>query len=401
MRPRASPPGHPDQPFFITGLPRTGTAWLANFLTTGDTFCHHDLTASAATVQALADRLGPGVGDADSGLVFVAREILQRFPASRWVFIERSPREACASLAQALDASQIPALSPSASALLVDVALAARRMLSAAGVPLLRVRFDDIFTEAGARAIWNHVFPSRSFDERRFALLRALSVERRPETITRRPALAVSPEVLQGSIMATKNQASRQIRTLSSALRSQPKEVAEALLRVLQDRVAPAQPSVAQLTGLLLEATGKIAIDIVDTTGARHRLTHGKPLALTPVSLTEAREKAGASQAAVGAVHPFPSSLLLVSAAVARGTSALAIDAAPLYRNWGQWGPMQVVVRTASRAGETRFEVVGDTPLSVPIAAGEAVDIVGVGYAPRIDAAAIFARFGGSQGGGR
>lgn len=58
--------------FFITGLPRSRTAWLANFFSTGDVFCWHEAMADIKSKAQYWERLSTErythVGNADCTL---------------------------------------------------------------------------------------------------------------------------------------------------------------------------------------------------------------------------------------------------------------------------------------------------------------------------------------------
>lgn len=89
------------EPFFITGLPRSRTAWMAAFLSDGDVFCHHDLLNYCLTREAFYDgmRRGPHrTGNSDGGLVIT--DFQSKFPASRTVVIQRDRDESFASLVE-------------------------------------------------------------------------------------------------------------------------------------------------------------------------------------------------------------------------------------------------------------------------------------------------------------
>ena len=85
-------------PFFITGLPRSRTAWLANLFTWGDSFCHHDALRMGVSVEELKRQFvstpGQYVGDSDSGLAAVARDVVNEWPHARWVIVLR-PKQEC------------------------------------------------------------------------------------------------------------------------------------------------------------------------------------------------------------------------------------------------------------------------------------------------------------------
>jgi hypothetical protein len=91
--------------FFITGLPRSRTAWLANLLTAAGSFCFHDAVladgsldgAVSVMLERLSRRPHESVGDSDSGLLFWADLARKRFPDSPFVIIERDPSACLAS----------------------------------------------------------------------------------------------------------------------------------------------------------------------------------------------------------------------------------------------------------------------------------------------------------------
>lgn len=88
--------------YFITGLPRSRTSWLANFLTSGSSHCYHDelskRTKQPVPFHKLRESLEiPGkryIGVSDSGLALWHCELLNQFPEAKWVFIDRDFEEA-------------------------------------------------------------------------------------------------------------------------------------------------------------------------------------------------------------------------------------------------------------------------------------------------------------------
>lgn len=99
-------------PFFVTGLPRSRTSWLANLLTYvvtpgsddsggGRSICYHDLMKGCDSTQQLIDVLESTmaslVGDSDSGLLWLFPELELRYPTSKWIVVRRSAVEAAIS----------------------------------------------------------------------------------------------------------------------------------------------------------------------------------------------------------------------------------------------------------------------------------------------------------------
>lgn len=80
--------------FFITGLPRSRTAWMANFITYGNTHCFHDVFIECPRVSGLARLFRrcntENVGVSDPALLMFYRAVMQLFPKARWLVIERS-----------------------------------------------------------------------------------------------------------------------------------------------------------------------------------------------------------------------------------------------------------------------------------------------------------------------
>lgn len=77
-------------PFFITGLPRSRTAWMAAFLTDGDVLCiHENMKFCSTKAEFYARMYHPEyrIGNSDSGLMMT--EFQQVFPNAPTVIIER------------------------------------------------------------------------------------------------------------------------------------------------------------------------------------------------------------------------------------------------------------------------------------------------------------------------
>lgn len=79
--------------FFILGLPRSRTAWLANLLTVGTSFCFHDGLLgckSLADLYAKMDGVNLGtVGDSDTGLLHFMPHVRHDNMDAKIVLIER------------------------------------------------------------------------------------------------------------------------------------------------------------------------------------------------------------------------------------------------------------------------------------------------------------------------
>lgn len=89
--------------YFITGLPRSKTAWLANFLSYDNSLCFHDALAICDSIDQLALRLRNSscfnVGHSDPANLLFEDRLRELFPAARWVVVDRPAQESIDSYA--------------------------------------------------------------------------------------------------------------------------------------------------------------------------------------------------------------------------------------------------------------------------------------------------------------
>lgn len=92
---------------FLTGLPRCRSAWFANLLTYGDSFCFHDAWHGLDSVEAIRPKLKnmcrPVVGISDPALVLFWRQMAEWYPDAKWVVVKRDfleTRLSCARITQ-------------------------------------------------------------------------------------------------------------------------------------------------------------------------------------------------------------------------------------------------------------------------------------------------------------
>ena len=146
--------------FAVFALPRSGTAWLANWLTTDKSLCLHDPFAASMPEHWEAN-----------GRFGIACTGSYLFP--KWLatldcpiaVIERDPGECAASLR----AHDLP-----------DDVTALKRALDATDGR--RWRFGDLWNEDKARDLWAFLLPGIAFDAQRYRLLRSLRVETKTRT---------------------------------------------------------------------------------------------------------------------------------------------------------------------------------------------------------------------------
>lgn len=186
--------------FFITGLPRSRTAWLANLFTYGPSFCWHDLLAQAPVADwpALFDSVPqPIVGVSDSGLPLRADALRAAFPQAKWILVRRPLLEALDSFLQFVQAEPyagLPAVQSYDARLLfgrLDAALDSL-MASLGRDDMRTVDFAALEWMETARALWQFVCPFHPFHGARWEQLHRLRVETIPAKVPIQPQLVAS-----------------------------------------------------------------------------------------------------------------------------------------------------------------------------------------------------------------
>jgi hypothetical protein len=165
------------RPFLILALPRSRTAWLANFLTHGRVRCAHDLSHLAPTpaevpqfLRALA-AAAPGEirfsGNADTSQALILPQLRLAMPEAPLVVIRRRPAEVVDSFARLghrWGGRIVRHLLPYVEA--------------AARTPgALVLDYEDLHEESAVRAVQAHVAPGEPFDAGRWVMLRDLNVQ--------------------------------------------------------------------------------------------------------------------------------------------------------------------------------------------------------------------------------
>lgn len=75
--------------FIITGLPRSRTAWIANYLTYGNMFCVHEATRNGIEGLEKYENVADVVGMADTGAVLIQDKLIEKYPDAKWTVIDR------------------------------------------------------------------------------------------------------------------------------------------------------------------------------------------------------------------------------------------------------------------------------------------------------------------------
>lgn len=159
-------------PFLVTGMPRSMTAWLSVFLTTGTSLCYHEPTWKISDIKQLRSlyesQFYKFVGIADHALGFFLPEILQSL-RPRTVVVWRDPKEVQDSLAKI----GLPRTN------FVD--LLAEAIAPFHNHPLvLWVPFEALNEKRTAQKIFWHLMPGEPFDEPRYEELSKMMIETNP-----------------------------------------------------------------------------------------------------------------------------------------------------------------------------------------------------------------------------
>lgn len=145
--------------FIVLALPRSGTAWLANWLTTYGSLCLHDPFSAGLPETWPIDQRPRGIACTVSALM------------PRWLSEHACPIAIIERDYRACDASMEKLGLPGTEAFRDAVA----------AMPGERFAFDALFEdEAVARALWGYLLPKLPFDPIRYRMLRDLQVQRHP-----------------------------------------------------------------------------------------------------------------------------------------------------------------------------------------------------------------------------
>lgn len=154
--------------FFITGLPRSRSAWLANLFTTDQTLCWHDKPFSESLLE------NPRrVGFAGPELVKQFSDITKLLPEAPWIVVLRDQAEALASFKH-WAGDLLPQ---------DDIVLKfwkERCHVLSMICPhsnVQTVNYSELDLEPVCRDIWRWLLPDIGFDSERWKLLNGLNVQ--------------------------------------------------------------------------------------------------------------------------------------------------------------------------------------------------------------------------------
>lgn len=187
----------------IVSLPRTRTAWVANYLTYGPSWCAHDALKdcdSIGQVELWLDGIPASrphlrsIGVSDSGLALFYPLWKDRFPHARIVVLVQPWERAAASFLEAFREHHYPGLGPPDPGATRDHfrrldACVQRVRAEWPLEQLLVLSAEQLDNPAHTRRLWEFCVPGEPWDEERWRMLDALRVTVIPEKVQFDPAI--------------------------------------------------------------------------------------------------------------------------------------------------------------------------------------------------------------------
>lgn len=159
--------------FLVTGLPRSRTAWLSAFLTSGGAYCKHEGLLEG--VDSLVKWLNRSElhGDSDSGLPLVWDQVIPRLESEpKIVVILRDREEVAESLSKYWEGIDfLRGLDPVD--LLNDLSVELEKIKKDA----LLIQYKDLENIDALRRVWEFCLPELTFDLKRAELLTKLNIQ--------------------------------------------------------------------------------------------------------------------------------------------------------------------------------------------------------------------------------
>ena len=181
--------------FFITGLPRSRTAWLANLFTTGEQVCHHDLLGKVSNVEQFRRMLKDGAGVSDASLIWLFPKLREMYPAARWLLVERAATDTINSIRRVAAGTQwekiVGAYTETAEAWLPQYMELVAAMVKDKRV--IRLPYAELDNYDSVWAAWKFLCPTTRLTRERFDFLHPLRVE----LIPAKQPLALSPQLIE------------------------------------------------------------------------------------------------------------------------------------------------------------------------------------------------------------
>lgn len=144
--------------FFVLGLPRSRTAWLANFLTYENRHCFHEGFNDCKSIGEYNQKLGKDKGDSSTQLMLI--DIEKEYPDAPKLIIESDGKKAAKFIKKEFgrDCTEVIEFFK----------------LKLDRIKGMRIHFEDI--DNSLEDIWNHLIRTK-FNKERAALLKGLNVQ--------------------------------------------------------------------------------------------------------------------------------------------------------------------------------------------------------------------------------
>lgn len=157
------------KPFFVTGFPRSRTAWLAVWLTTDRTICYHDpMGVTLEELQARNPGKRVGISGPETCLMW------EEHQDAPWLVVRREQQAALDAFLP-ICTQYLPSVSVWEVRKLFDARLTQLNRMR--GPQVLRVEYEELNMEHWARQVWAHLMPDQPFDVERWRMLNRLNIQ--------------------------------------------------------------------------------------------------------------------------------------------------------------------------------------------------------------------------------
>ena len=157
--------------FFITGLPRSRTAWLSTFFTGDNCFCYHEVIRISDSfdnaVEKMLNRKEMYVGNSDSSLPFWMNKIDHVLIHSPIVIIERDIDEATNSLVNTFGKYDYTKI--------IDLTLEGIENIKKR-YNYITIDYNKLNEQACLEIIWDFCTPNIPFDKDKFEMLNTINI---------------------------------------------------------------------------------------------------------------------------------------------------------------------------------------------------------------------------------
>lgn len=163
--------------FYVTGLPRSRTAWLARLFSYGRSYCLHDAMVRPGWRDELDTLQFAAAGLSDSGLSLVDPSKLE----GKVLVVRRDPAECLRSFLAMPPYPGIGKIEPRAAANILGVMLVGLDAHEAAGARV--VKYEDLDDADVVRSTWNWLIGDvQPWSETHYREMRHMRVLVRPDT---------------------------------------------------------------------------------------------------------------------------------------------------------------------------------------------------------------------------